>query len=69
MIRREMYQPAVTLYNKTILVLTKHSDLLSFKNIKERTELMMKDLCSKVTDFLDDESLETIKVWYSSDSQ
>jgi hypothetical protein len=36
--------------------------VLSFKNIKERTEGMMHDLTGKVVDLLDDDSLEAIKV-------
>lgn len=57
-----MYHKAVSLYNKTINVLTKHSGVLSLKNIKERTELMMIELRGKVTNLLDDTSLETTKV-------
>ena len=34
MIDNEQYKEAVELYHKTISVLTKHSHLLSFKNIK-----------------------------------
>lgn len=56
------YKRAVQLYRRTISVLTKHSHLLSFKNIKERTERMMTDLRSKVLLLLDDTSLETVKL-------
>lgn len=56
------YKRAVQLYRRTISVLTKHSHLLSFKNIKERTERMMIDLRSKVLLLLDDTSLETVKL-------
>ncbi len=34
MIDQKMYKEAVQLYNKTISVLTRHSHVLSFKNIK-----------------------------------
>ncbi len=34
MIENKLYKEAVELYNKTILVLTRHSHVLSFKNIK-----------------------------------
>jgi hypothetical protein len=34
MIDRKFYKEAVQLYNKTVTVLTKHSHVLSFKNIK-----------------------------------
>jgi hypothetical protein len=62
MIDNKHYIDAVKLYNKTITVLTRHSHVLSFKKIKERTELMMADLTEKVIDMLDDSSLEAIKV-------
>jgi hypothetical protein len=62
MIERGLYHPAVKLYNKTIHVLKSHSHVLSFKNIQERTELMMKDLRGKVSNLLDDPNLETDKV-------
>eukprot|EP01035_Chromulina_nebulosa_P020213 gene20213-26242_t len=62
MIENEMYQPAVQLYNKTIHVLNKHSSVLSFKNIQERTQSMMKDLTGKVINLLDDTSLDTVKL-------
>lgn len=57
-----MYKDAVQLYRKSITVLTKHSHVLSFKKIKERTESMMNDLRKKVIALLDDPSLEAIKV-------
>jgi hypothetical protein len=62
MISKEMYKEAVTLYSKTIKVLTSHSHVLSFKNIKERTERMMQDLRGKVMDLLDDPALEAVKL-------
>jgi hypothetical protein len=62
MIDNKLYIDAVKLYNKTISVLTRHSHVLSFKKIKERTELMMADLTEKVIDMLDDSSLEAVKV-------
>lgn len=62
MIAKEQYQLAVNLYNKTINVLTKHSGVLSLKNIKERTELMMIELRGKVTNLLDDSKLEITKL-------
>lgn len=62
MINKHQYKEAVQLYNKSILVLTRHSHVLSFKNIKERTELMMADLTSKVIDLMDDSSLEAVKL-------
>jgi len=34
MINNKRYKEAVQLYNKSILVLTRHSHVLSFKNIK-----------------------------------
>ena len=48
MIQHEKYLQAVDLYNKAIKILTKHSHILSFKNIKERTVSMMADLRVKV---------------------
>jgi hypothetical protein len=62
MIQRELYKEAVQLYSKTIKVLTSHSHVLSFKNIKERTEQMMTDLRGRVMDLLDDPSLEAVKL-------
>lgn len=62
MIERKQYKEAVQLYNKSISVLTRHSHVLSFKNIKERTEAMMADLTSKVIDLLEDSSLEAVKL-------
>jgi hypothetical protein len=59
-----MYKDAVQLYRKSITVLTKHSHVLSFKKIKERTESMMNDLRKKVIALLDDPSLEAIKMTY-----
>eukprot|EP00981_Chlorochromonas_danica_P006792 scaffold1490_cov162-Ochromonas_danica.AAC.38 len=62
MIDSKLYKDAVELYNKSISVLTRHSHVLSFKNIKERTEQMMADLTSKVIDLMGDVSLEAVKV-------
>ena len=62
MIDDKMYKEAVQLYHKTISVLTRHSHVLSFKNIKERTELMMADLTEKVINLLEDPTLEAVKV-------
>jgi hypothetical protein len=67
MIDNKYYIDAVKLYNKTISVLTRHSHVLSFKKIKERTELMMADLTEKVIDMLDDSSLEAVKVMHLFD--
>lgn len=53
MIQEEKYLPAVDLYNKAIIVLTKNSHVLSFKNIKERTEAMMAELRVKVLQLFD----------------
>eukprot|EP00598_Pedospumella_elongata_P004802 CAMPEP_0184980700 /NCGR_PEP_ID=MMETSP1098-20130426/10625_1 /TAXON_ID=89044 /ORGANISM="Spumella elongata, Strain CCAP 955/1" /LENGTH=1140 /DNA_ID=CAMNT_0027504173 /DNA_START=24 /DNA_END=3442 /DNA_ORIENTATION=+ len=62
MITHRHYKEAVQLYNKTIMVLTRHQHVLSFKKIKERTELMMKDLTGKVIDMLEDTNLEAVKL-------
>jgi hypothetical protein len=62
MIDHKQYKEAVQLYNKTITVLTRHQHVLSFKNIKERTELMMTDLTGRVLNMLDDVTLEDVKV-------
>eukprot|EP01038_Epipyxis_sp_PR26KG_P014371 gene14371-19274_t len=62
MIENKQYKEAVQLYHKTISVLTRHSHVLSFKNIKERTELMMQDLTGKVINMLDDDTLESDKI-------
>ena len=62
MISKEHYKEAVQLYSKTIKVLTSHSHVLSFKNIKERTERMMQDLRGRVMDLLDDPALEAVKL-------
>ena len=62
LIQQERYRDAVTLYSKTIRVLTAHQHVLSFKNIKERTESMMRDLRVRVMDLLDDPQLEGVKV-------
>jgi membrane-bound ClpP family serine protease len=62
MISKEQYREAVQLYNKAITVLKNHSHVLSFKNIQERTEQMMRDLRHKVMDLLDDPQLEAVKV-------
>eukprot|EP01033_Poteriospumella_lacustris_P016192 gene16193-11584_t len=48
MIDQRAYTDAVHLYRKSITVLTRHSHVLSFKKIKERTEAMMSDLTKKV---------------------
>jgi hypothetical protein len=66
MIENKLYRDAVQLYNKTISVLTRHSHVLSFKKIKERTELMMADLTEKVLGMLDDPTLEAVKVIISA---
>lgn len=62
MIGRELYHPAVKLYNKTITVLKSHAHVLSFKHIQERTERMMADLRGKVSNLLDDPSLDAEKL-------
>ena len=62
MILREEYQRAVRLYRRTIHVLTQHSQVLSFRKIKERTEAMMADLRGKVTDLLEDPGLDAVKL-------
>lgn len=62
MIHNEDYKDAVQLYKKTISTLKNHSDILSFKNIQERTESMMMDLRHRVMDFLDDRSLDVTKL-------
>ena len=64
MIHNEEYKEAVKLYNKTISILKNHSDILSFKNIQERTELMMRDLRSRVMHFLDMRELDCTKLTY-----
>lgn len=62
MIHKEEYQRAVQLYRRTIHVLTQHSQVLSFRKIKERTESMMADLRGKVTDLIEDPNLEAVKL-------
>ncbi|KAJ1443753.1 hypothetical protein B484DRAFT_389347, partial [Ochromonadaceae sp. CCMP2298] len=62
MIRHKRYTEAVHLYKKTISVLTRHSHVLSFKKIKERTEVMMTELTHQVIDLLEDPSLEAVKL-------
>jgi len=63
MIQQEKYKEAVELYNRTISVLMKHSNVLSFRNIQARTEQMMKDLRVMVTGLLDNSSaLEVVKL-------
>ena len=62
MIDKKEYKPAVELYKNTINVLTRHSHVLSFKNIKESTEVMMKDLTLKVMNLLDDPTLEAVRL-------
>ena len=62
MIHREDYQRAVQLYRRTIHVLTQHSQVLSFRKIKERTEAMMADLREHVTNLLEDPNLEAVKL-------
>eukprot|EP01031_Cornospumella_fuschlensis_P025988 gene25988-31381_t len=62
MINSGLYKEAVVLYNKTISVLTRHSHVLSFKKIKERTEEMMGDLTIKVIDLLEDPTLDTTRL-------
>ena len=58
MIEQEMYKPAIQLYNRTISVLTKQENVLSFKKIKEKTENMMRDLRYKVLSLMDSNNLE-----------
>ena len=58
MIEQEMYKQAIQLYNKTITVLTKQENVLSFKKIKLKTESMMNDLRLKVLSLMDSNSLE-----------
>ena len=53
-----MYKQAIQLYNKTITVLTKQEQVLSFKKIKLKTENMMNDLRLKVLSLMDSASLE-----------
>jgi len=62
MIHKEDYQRAVHLYRRTIHVLTQHSQVLSFRKIKERTEAMMADLREHVTNLLEDPNLEAVKL-------
>lgn len=65
MISAEQYTQAVELYNQTITVLAKHSNVLSFRNIHARTVEMMKDLRIKVLGLLDDtnsKSLDVVKL-------
>jgi hypothetical protein len=45
MINHGDYREAVTLYNKTISVLTRHSHVLSFKKIKVRCALCVCFVC------------------------
>jgi hypothetical protein len=62
LINNGQYKRAVQLYGRTITVLTRHSHMLSFQKIKERTELMMGDLRKKVMGLLDDSTLEAVKL-------
>ncbi len=48
MISEKQYRAAVEVFNKSVKVLEKHSHVLSFKNILERTQIMMTDLRGKV---------------------
>ncbi len=59
---KHMFKDAVNLYHKSISVLTRHSHVLSFKKIKERTEETMAAMTEKVVDMLNDPSLEAVKV-------
>ena len=58
MISKRQYRAAVEVFNKSVKVLEKHSHVLSFKNILERTQIMMTDLRGKVLAGLDDPKLE-----------
>jgi len=58
LIDQREYKTAVSLYSKTIVILQKHSQVLSFANIQKRVEEMMGDLRVKVLDLLDDPNLE-----------
>ena len=58
MIEQGMYKQAIQLYNKTITVLTKQEQVLSFKKIKLKTENMMNDLRLKVLSLMDSSSME-----------
>ena len=62
MIDGEKYGAAVKLYSKTINILKQHSQVLSFKNIQERTEKMMMELRNKVMILLDDNSIDPTKL-------
>jgi hypothetical protein len=58
MISSRLYKQAVELFNKSVKVLEKHSHVLSFKNILERTQIMMTELRGKVLLAFDDPKLE-----------
>lgn len=58
MINSRLYKQAVELFNKSIKILEKHSHVLSFKNILERTQIMMTDLRGKVLKTFEDPNLE-----------
>lgn len=58
MISSRLYKSAVELFNKSVKVLEKHSHVLSFKNILERTQVMMTDLRGKVLTTFEDPKLE-----------
>lgn len=58
MIEEEMYTAAIQLYKRTISVLIKQENVLSFKKIKEKTENMMQDLRLKVLSLMDAQTLE-----------
>jgi len=58
MIEQGMYKQAIQLYNKTISVLTKQEQVLSFKKIKLKTENMMNDLRLKVLSLMDSSAME-----------
>lgn len=62
MIDNGKYGGAVKLYSKTINILKQHSQVLSFKNIQERTEKMMSELRNKVMLLLDDNSIDSIEL-------
>eukprot|EP00605_Chrysophyceae_sp_TOSAG23-4_P000340 GSChrysophyteH1.ASY1.ANO1.387.1 assembled CDS len=62
MIESGQYDSAVQLYRRTNRVLTRYGNVLSFKNIQQRTEAMMAAMGTQIMDGLDDPKIDSTQV-------